>query len=66
MRELKRQIGSLYFERSSLSKDKEELAAQVKAGAEMNNRLFVSKYQLGLPSCEEIQRFVEAQIREHG
>lgn len=34
VRELKRQIGSLYFERSGLSKDKEKLAARVKAGAE--------------------------------
>ena len=32
--------------------------------ADMDNRLFVSKYQLELPSREEIQRFVEAQIRE--
>lgn len=35
VRELKRQIGSLYFERSGLSKDKEKLAARVKAGAEI-------------------------------
>ncbi|HWM66437.1 MAG TPA: PDDEXK nuclease domain-containing protein [Steroidobacteraceae bacterium] len=34
VRELKRQIGSLYFERSGLSKDKEKLAARIKAGAE--------------------------------
>jgi predicted nuclease of restriction endonuclease-like (RecB) superfamily len=34
--------------------------------ADMDNRLFVSKYKLELPSREEIQRFVEAQIREHG
>ncbi|HWM68399.1 MAG TPA: PDDEXK nuclease domain-containing protein [Steroidobacteraceae bacterium] len=33
--------------------------------ADMDNRLFVSKYQLELPSREEIQRFVDAQIREH-
>ncbi len=34
VRELKRQIGSLYFERSGLSKDKAKLAALVKSGAE--------------------------------
>ena len=34
VRTLKRQIATLYFERSGLSKDKEKLAALVKAGAE--------------------------------
>ncbi len=34
VRQLKRQIGALYFERSGLSRDKEKLAAMVKAGAE--------------------------------
>jgi predicted nuclease of restriction endonuclease-like (RecB) superfamily len=34
VRELKRQIGSLYYERSGLSSDKEKLAALVQAGAE--------------------------------
>jgi predicted nuclease of restriction endonuclease-like (RecB) superfamily len=34
VRALKRQIATLYFERSGLSKDKEKLAAMVKAGAE--------------------------------
>ena len=34
VRELKRQIGSLYFERSALSQHKESLAALVKTGAE--------------------------------
>lgn len=37
VRELKRQIGSLYFERSGLSKDKKKLAALVKAGAEVSD-----------------------------
>ncbi len=32
--------------------------------ADMDNRLFVSKYQLELPSREEIQRFVETQLKE--
>jgi len=34
VRELKRQIGSLYYERSGLSMDKEKLAELVKAGAD--------------------------------
>jgi predicted nuclease of restriction endonuclease-like (RecB) superfamily len=34
VRQLKRQIATLYFERSGLSRDKEKLAAMVKAGAE--------------------------------
>lgn len=34
VRELKRQIGSLYYERSGLSKDKKKLADLVKSGAE--------------------------------
>ncbi len=32
--------------------------------AAMNNRLFVSKYQLVLPSKEDLQRFLERQRRE--
>ena len=34
VRELKRQIGALYFERSGLSKNREKLAAVVRAGAQ--------------------------------
>lgn len=34
VRQLKRQIASLYFERSGLSRDKDKLAAMVQAGAE--------------------------------
>lgn len=34
VRQLKRQIATLYFERSGLSRDREKLAAMVKAGAE--------------------------------
>lgn len=34
VRQIKRQIATLYFERSGLSKNKEKLAAMVKAGAE--------------------------------
>jgi hypothetical protein len=77
VRSLKRQIGSLYFERSGLSRDKKKLAAfglllcaqkdhalVEYALAAMNNRLFVSKYQLVLPSKEDLQRFLERQRRE--
>ncbi len=32
--------------------------------ADLDNRLFVSKYQLELPSREEIQRFLEVQLKE--
>jgi len=30
----------------------------------MNNKLFVSKYQLELPKKEEMQKFIEEQMRE--
>jgi hypothetical protein len=32
--------------------------------ADLPNRFFVSKYQLELPSREQIQKFLDAQIRE--
>ena len=32
--------------------------------AGMDNGLFVSKYQLELPKKEEMQRFIEEQVRE--
>jgi hypothetical protein len=31
--------------------------------ADMDNQLFVSKYQLTLPKKEDMQRFLEGQIR---
>ena len=31
--------------------------------AGISNRLFISKYQLNLPKKEEMQRFIEEQIR---
>ncbi|MBT9143061.1 MAG: hypothetical protein DDT29_01460 [Dehalococcoidia bacterium] len=34
--------------------------------AGMDNHLFVSKYQLELPKKEEMQRFIEEQIKEAG
>jgi len=30
----------------------------------MNNKLFVSKYQLGLPDKEKMRKFIEKQLRE--
>jgi len=42
VRELKRQIGSLYHERSGLSIDKEELADLAQSGAEQSMCLIVS------------------------
>lgn len=90
VRELKRQIGSLYYERSGLSKDKKKLAEMVRAGVEtaepqltirdpyvfdalveyalagMDNRLFVSKYQLELPKKDKMERFLEEQMKEIG
>ena len=32
----------------------------------MDNGLFVSKYQLELPKKEEMQQFIEKQVRESG
>lgn len=40
VRELKRQIGSLYYERSGLSKDKHKLSEHVKSSAETNSSKF--------------------------
>ena len=34
--------------------------------AGMDNSLFVSKYQLEFPKKEEMQRFIEEQVRETG
>ena len=34
--------------------------------AGMDNGLFVSKYQLELPKKEEMQRFIEEQMRDSG
>lgn len=34
--------------------------------AGMDNGLFVSKYQLELPKKEEMQQFIEKQVRESG
>ncbi len=34
--------------------------------AGMDNSLFVSKYQLELPKKEEMQRFIQEQVRESG
>jgi predicted nuclease of restriction endonuclease-like (RecB) superfamily len=34
--------------------------------AGMDNQLFVSRYQLQLPKKEELERFLEAELKEHG
>ena len=81
VRELKRQIATLYYERTGLSRNKKKLASLVEQRSEkqearldhalveyalagMNNKLFVSKYQLELPKKEEMQKFIEEQMRE--
>lgn len=46
------------------TKKNEALVEYALAG--MDNQLFVSKYQLGLPGKEEIRRFIEEQIRGEG
>lgn len=46
------------------TKKNEALVEYALAG--MDNQLFVSKYQLGLPEKEEIRRFIEEQIRREG
>ncbi|MEA1921184.1 MAG: hypothetical protein U9N63_00855 [Pseudomonadota bacterium] len=56
VRELKRQISSLYYERSVVEY----------ALAGMDNNLFVSKYLLQLPKKDEMERFIEEKIREIG
>ena len=98
VRELKRQIASLYYERAGLSKNKKKISELTQAKAEpqtasqiirdpyvfeflglkpkevvgesdvedalagIDNRLFVSKYQLELPKKEEIRKFIERQM----
>ncbi len=57
VRALKRQISSLYFERSALVEY---------ALPSMNNRLFVSKHQLELPSTETPQEFLDEKRKEVG
>ncbi len=47
-----------------LCTDKNHALAEYYALAGMDNRLFVSKYLLGLPKKEEIQKFIEKQIPE--
>jgi len=74
VRELRRQISSLYYERSHLSTDPARLAALAQSGAEtdtpalagMDNHLFVSRYQLELPQKEELERFLQAEMEAQG
>jgi predicted nuclease of restriction endonuclease-like (RecB) superfamily len=91
VRELKRQIGSLYYERSGLSENKRKLSKLAHQGAEQSSGLnirdpyifeflglsptevmseshlehqLVDKYQLELPKKEEMQRFIDEQLKE--
>lgn len=72
VRELKRQIASLYWERSALSRDKKTLAARVRKGAEKAparldiKDLYVSKYQLHLPKPLQLRRRLNQALRETG
>ncbi|MEE4143427.1 MAG: PDDEXK nuclease domain-containing protein [Halieaceae bacterium] len=69
VRELKRQIGSLYFERSGLSLDKKKLAAMAQQGAEIQTILpirdpYVFEF-LGLKPAEVMSESdLEAQLTE--
>ncbi|MCC5845847.1 MAG: hypothetical protein JJU05_16490 [Verrucomicrobia bacterium] len=78
VRELKRQIGSLYFERSGLSLDKQKLSKLANASAEVETSLnirdpYIFEF-LGLKPAEvmseshleegKIQTFIDAQLRD--
>ena len=60
VRELKRQIGSLLFERLGLSTDKDHSLVEYALGG-MDENLFVSAYKVALPSAEDLQRFLREQ-----
>jgi predicted nuclease of restriction endonuclease-like (RecB) superfamily len=71
VRDLKRQIGSLYFERSGLSKDKEKLSKMVNTGVETAKpRLairdpYIFEF-LGLPAKDAVaESDLEAALVEH-
>jgi hypothetical protein len=55
--QLKRQIESLLYERTGMSKDKAETRVKY-ATAGMDNQLFVSKYLTALPSEEKLLEFL--------
>ncbi len=55
VRELRRQIESLYFQRSGLSKDK---AFVEFALGDLSNKLFVSRYAVEMPKKREMERFL--------
>lgn len=68
VRELKRQIGSLYYERSGLSKNKKKLSKMVQTGAEQTPTALVIRDPyvfefLGIKSKEDMQRFLEETIQ---
>lgn len=70
VRELKRQIASLYYERSGLSHDKTQLAAMVQARVEHGTPAlpvrdpYVSKYHVELLDEAQMRAFLEAQLQE--
>ena len=57
VRQLQRQIGSLLYERTGLSTDKETRVDYATAG--LDQQLFVSRYLVALPSTETLQRLIE-------
>lgn len=66
-------MGTLYPQSGNCSQDLfqclsyshfQELVEYALAG--MDNKLFVSKYQVELPGKEEIRQFIEEQIRNEG
>ena len=69
VRELKRQVASLYYERSGYSKDKQKRADLVHSKAETDQPAlairdpYVFEYQLQLPGKDDIRRFLEEQMQ---
>jgi hypothetical protein len=64
VRQLQRQIGSLLFERTGLSKNKAAVIARARRQEPQEsvadlNRLFVSRYLVSLPSADQLRRFLE-------
>jgi len=77
VRELKRQMNSMLFHRLALSKDKAGVLAIAEKGAykdrimveyamdNINNHLFVSKYQLFLPEKEQLEKELGKILENH-
>ena len=56
-RQLQRQIGSLLYERTGLSTDKQTRVDYATGG--LDHQLFVSRYLIALPKPEEPERLIE-------